>query len=134
MQTTSQKHPTKLDGQSASAYATVADGAHVHNSVKMNQLMAKLGSTHSQIDDYSRKRIEQISEEVAASIAEIIAETQFQQLALLQDANVRSAESELEYILKLQSYVKELDGAKALNLLTLEKDLNTLAKWLLLPR
>ncbi|CAF4534779.1 unnamed protein product, partial [Didymodactylos carnosus] len=65
----------------------------------------------------------QISEEVAASIAKIVAETQIQQQTLLQDANVRSAEIEQEYKLKLQRYVEELDGAKALNLSTLEKDL-----------
>ncbi|CAF1181081.1 unnamed protein product [Didymodactylos carnosus] len=124
--------------QSATAHTAVADNVHVksvvstetqskvsmENTAKMNQLMARLGSTHTQIDDYSRKRTEQISEEVRAAIAKIVAETQIQQQSLLQDANVRSAEIEQEYKLKLQSYVEELDGAKALNLSTLEKDLN----------
>jgi len=96
----------------------------MENTQKMAALMSKLGTTHSQIDEYSRRRTEQISEEVAASITKIVADTQAQQAVLLSDANVRSAAIEEEYKLKLQQYVEELDSAKAKNLSTLEKDLN----------
>ncbi|CAF0986264.1 unnamed protein product [Adineta ricciae] len=41
------------------------------------------GTTHQQIDEYSRRRTEQISEEVAAAINRIVAETQIQQQTLL---------------------------------------------------
>ncbi|CAF1266262.1 unnamed protein product [Rotaria sp. Silwood1] len=96
----------------------------MENTQKMAALMGKLGTTHQQIDEYSRRRTEQISEEVAAAINRIVAETQTQQANLLADANVRSASIEEEYKLKLQQCVQELDAVKAQNLSTLEKDLN----------
>jgi hypothetical protein len=83
-----------------------------------------LGTTHQQIDEYSRRRTEQISEEVTVAIAKIVADTQAQQSNLLADANVRSAAIEEEYKIKLQHFVEELDTAKAQNLAVLEKDLN----------
>jgi hypothetical protein len=82
------------------------------------------GTTHQQIDEYSRHRTEQISEEVTVAIGKIVADTQAQQGILLADANVRSAAIEEEYKHKLQNYVEELDAAKAQNLSVLEKDLN----------
>ncbi|CAF1454826.1 unnamed protein product [Adineta steineri] len=96
----------------------------MENTQKMSALMSKLGTTHQQIDEYSRHRTEQISEEVSLAIAKVVNETQAQQANLLADANVRSAAIEEEYKIKLQSYVEELDNAKAQNLAVLEKDLN----------
>jgi hypothetical protein len=96
----------------------------MENTQKMAALMSKLGTTHQQIDEYSRRRTEQISEEVAAAISRVVADTQNQQANLLADANVRSAAIEEEYKRKLQEYVQELDAVKAQNLSTLEKDLN----------
>ncbi len=49
------------------------------------------GSTHLQVDEYSRKRTEQISEAVAESIKKVVSETQVQQQQLLADANLRTA-------------------------------------------
>ena len=43
------------------------------------------------MDQYSRKRTEEISEAVAESIKKIVAETQVQQQHLLADANLRTA-------------------------------------------
>jgi hypothetical protein len=82
------------------------------------------GTTHQQIDEYSRRRTEQITEEVAAAITRIVADTQAQQATLLADANIRSADIEEEYKNKLQQYVEELNNVKAQNLSTLERDLN----------
>ncbi len=82
------------------------------------------GTTHQQIDEYSRRRTEQISEEVVAAISRIVADTQTEQATLLADANTRSAFIEEEYKLNLQKYVGELDTVKAQNLSTLERDLN----------
>jgi phage host-nuclease inhibitor protein Gam len=96
----------------------------MENTQKMAALMSKLGTTHQQIDEYSRRRTEQISEEVSVAIGKIVADTQSQQANLLADANVRSASIEEEYKVKLQQYVEELDTAKAQNLAVLEKDLN----------
>ena len=86
--------------------------------------MKLIGTTHQQIDEYSRRRTEQISEEVTNAIEKIVADTQSQQGSLLADANVRSASIEEEYKIKLQHFVEELDTAKAQNLAVLEKDLN----------
>jgi hypothetical protein len=97
---------------------------NMENTQKMASLLGRLGTTHQQIDEYSRRRTEQISEEVAAAIARIVADTQVQQQTLLADANVRSATIEEEYKHKLQAYVEELDSVKAANLSALEKDLN----------
>jgi hypothetical protein len=113
---------------------------NIENTQKMAALMNKLGkmnlsifcywiicfpgTTHQQVDEYSRRRTEQISEEVTASIARIVADTQVQQQTLLADANVRSAAIEEEYKNKLQTYIEELNGVKAQNLSTLERDLN----------
>lgn len=44
-----------------------------------------------QVDEYSRKRTEEISEAVAESIRKVVAETQTQQQQLLSDANIRTA-------------------------------------------
>ncbi|CAF0906420.1 unnamed protein product [Didymodactylos carnosus] len=91
---------------------------------KIASLMSKLGSTHSQIDEYSRRRTEEISDAVQQSIGKIVAETQAQQVTLLQDANVRSLGIEEEHKLKLQVYVEKLDADKAQLLAQLEKELN----------
>jgi len=96
----------------------------MENTQKMATLMSKLGTTHQQIDEYSRRRTEQISEEVTTAISKIVVDTQAQQANLLSDANIRSAAIEEEYKHKLQHFVEELDTAKAQNLAVLEKDLN----------
>ena len=83
-----------------------------------------LGTTHQQIDEYSRRRTDQISEEVLAAIGNVVTDTQVQQASLLTDANARSIAIEEEYKLRLQQYLEELDAAKAQNLSVLEKDLN----------
>ena len=82
------------------------------------------GTTHQQIDEYSRRRTEQISEEVFTNINRVVADTQAQQTALLVDANARTAAIEEEYKLRLQTFLEELDAAKVQNLSVLEKDLN----------
>ena len=51
------------------------------------------GSTHCQVDEYSRRRTEEISDAVAESIRKIVAETQQHQQQLLADANSRTSGS-----------------------------------------
>ncbi|CAF1090593.1 unnamed protein product [Rotaria sordida] len=97
---------------------------NMENIEKMAILMNKLGTTHQQIDEYSRHRTEQISEEVTGAIAKVVVDTQIQQGKLLVDANLRSAAIEEEYKIKLQNFIEELDTAKAQDLALLEKDLN----------
>ncbi|CAF0808740.1 unnamed protein product [Didymodactylos carnosus] len=96
----------------------------MENQNKIASLMSKLGSTHSQIDEYSKRRTEEISDAVRQSITKIVTETQAEQTVLLQDANIRSVEIEQEYKLKLQNYLEKLDDEKAQLLAQLEKELN----------
>lgn len=96
----------------------------MENTKKISDLMARLGSTHLQVDEYSRRRTEEISDAVTESIKKIVAETQLQQQQLLADANSRTAEIENDFKLKLQEYVARLDADKAGLLAQLEKELN----------
>lgn len=68
---------------------------------KIHSLMSKLGSTHAQIDAYSRRRNEEISEAVQASIEKIVHETHVHQQQLLEDAQQQSNIIESEYKEKL---------------------------------
>ena len=77
------------------------------------------------MDEYSRRRTEQISEEVSASIARVVGETQLEQSTLLADASARSQIIEDEYRHNLQRYVQEIDTSKAQTLSELEQDLNS---------
>lgn len=96
----------------------------MENSKKINDLMARLGSTHCQVDEYSRRRTEEISEAVSESIRKIVAETQQHQQQLLADANSRTSEIEHDFKLKIQEYVSSIDSEKAVLLAQLEKELN----------
>ena len=68
---------------------------------KINALMSKLGSTHSQIDEYSRRRTDEISEAVKGSIEKIVRLTQVEQQQLLDDAQKQSRDIEQAYQEKL---------------------------------
>ncbi|CAF1417856.1 unnamed protein product [Rotaria sordida] len=96
----------------------------MENEKKITDLMARLGSTHRQIDEYSRKRNEEINEAVAESIKKIVAETQGHQQQLLTDANLRTAEIEHNFKLNIQEHIAKLDVEKATLLAQLEKELN----------
>jgi len=123
---------------SAKVHSAHADNVHVQsvvqtesqskvsieNAKKISDLMARLGSTHTQVDEYSRKRTEEISEAVATSIRKVVAETQQHQQQLLADANSRTAEIEHDFKLKIQEHVAKLDAEKAALLAQLEKELS----------
>lgn len=90
--------------------------------------MIKLGffsdTTHQQIDDSFRDRIQRISEKFSASINQVITVTQGQQSTLLDDANASIATIEEKYKTQLQRHVEELDKVKAQNLNSVQKDLH----------
>jgi hypothetical protein len=96
----------------------------IENAKKITDLMTRLGSTHLQVDEYSRKRTEEISEAVNESIKKVVADTQVQQQQLLADANLRTADIENDFKRKLQEHVAKLDSEKAALLAQLEKELN----------
>ncbi|CAF0827427.1 unnamed protein product [Rotaria sp. Silwood1] len=131
MNVTSNSGSTKI-------HSTQAENVHVHsvvqteteskvnieNAKKITDLMARLGSTHRQVDEYSRKRTAEISEAVAKSIKKIVAETQEHQQQLLADANLRTAAIEHDCKLKIQEHIAKIDVEKATLLAQLEKELN----------
>ncbi len=61
------------------------------------------GSTHSQIDEYSRRRTDEISEAVKNSIDKIVHLTQIQQQQLLDDAQKETSKIEDDYKQKLMT-------------------------------
>jgi len=96
----------------------------MENTRKINELMTRLGSTHLQIDEYSRRRTEEINEAVTGSIQKVVAETQLHQQQLLADANHRTAQLENDFKIRIQEHVARLDAEKAVLLAQLEKELN----------
>ncbi|CAF3502481.1 unnamed protein product [Rotaria socialis] len=96
----------------------------MENSKKITDLMARLGTTHLQIDKYSRKRNDEINDAVLGSIKKIVAGTQEQQQHLLAEANLRTTDIENEFQARLQDYIAKLDNEKATVLVQLEKDLD----------
>jgi len=104
----------------------------MQNSQKIADLMSKLGTTHHQIDTYSKKRNAEISEAVAGAIEKVVADTAAHQQTLLADANARSASIEAEYRQRLQERVTQLDVEKAVVLSELERTLNARQEAILL--
>jgi len=123
---------------SSIAHTAISDDVHVksvvstetntsvsmQNSKKIADLMNKLGTTHTQIDEYSKKRNAEIGEAVGSAIDKVVADTAAQQQKLLADANERSVAIETEYKLHLQERVAQLDAEKAVLLAELERSLN----------
>ncbi|CAF3096101.1 unnamed protein product [Rotaria sp. Silwood2] len=86
--------------------------------------MNKLGTTHNQIDEYSKKRTAEISDAVSSAIEKVVADTATQQQKLLSDAKERSNAIENEYKQRLQERLAQLDAEKAILLAELERSLN----------
>ncbi|CAF5131224.1 unnamed protein product, partial [Rotaria sp. Silwood1] len=81
-------------------------------------------TTHSQIDEYSKKRTAEISEAVSSAIEKVVADTATQQQKLLSDAKERANAIEDEYKQRLQERLAQLDADKAILLAELERSLN----------
>jgi len=123
---------------SSVAHTAISDDVRVHstvstetnasvtmqNSKKITDLMSKLGTTHTQIDEYSKKRTAEISDAVSGAIDKVVADTAAQQQQLLSDANQRSASIDNEYKQRLQERIIQLDSEKAVLLAELERSLN----------
>ncbi|CAF3595561.1 unnamed protein product, partial [Rotaria sp. Silwood2] len=97
---------------------------NIKNSKKIVDLMNKLGTTHNQIDEYSKKRTAEISDAVSSAIEKVVADTATQQQKLLSDAKERSNAIENEYKQRLQERLAQLDAEKAILLAELERSLN----------
>lgn len=104
-----------------------SDGAStvsLANQQKLTDLVTKLGSTHSQIDQYARNQTEKIDEQIQREIDEVVGRTRREQDDLLHKANEHTAEIDKEYQARLQLMVEEIDAAKAKRIAEIETDLN----------
>lgn len=94
------------------------------NQQKLSDLVAKLGSTHSQIDEYAKTQSEKIDEQIRREVDEVVGRTRRDQEELLRKANEHTAKIDTEYRARLQAMVEELDAAKAKRISEIEVDLN----------
>lgn len=94
------------------------------NQQKLNDLVSRLGSTHTQIDQYAKKQTEKINEETKREIDQVVSRTRVQQEELLRRANEHTAEIDAEYRARLQKMVEEIDAIKAKRIGEIETQLN----------
>jgi hypothetical protein len=94
------------------------------NQQKLNDLVSKLGSTHSQIDEYAKSQSAKINDEIQGEINQVLARTRQEQDQLLSKANEHTAQIDTEYRARLQKMVEEIDAAKAKRIADIENDLN----------
>lgn len=87
-------------------------------------LFSRLGSTHTQIDDYAKKQTAKINEEIQRQIDQVVARTRREQDELLRRANEHTAQIDAEYRARLQKMVEEVDATKAKRIAEIEKELN----------
>jgi len=92
---------------------------------RIADLLARLKSTHLKVDEYSRKRREETSEETVELIKKVVEDTKAQQKRLVADATSRTTEIESDFKRKLQELVSKLDVEKAALLAKLEKELDS---------
>ena len=91
---------------------------------KLDQLLARLSTTHAQLDYYSQRRTQQISIETQNIIQKILQETKDKQRELLVEAQIRAQQFQQEYQNDLQWKINQLNEDKAQQLADLEKNLN----------
>jgi len=94
------------------------------NQQKLNELVTKLGSTHTQIDEYAKKQTTKINDEIQREIDAVLTRTRTRQDELLKKANEHTAQIDAEYRARLQQVVEEIDATKAKRIAEIEKELN----------
>jgi phage host-nuclease inhibitor protein Gam len=102
----------------------VASSISMTNQQKINDLVRKLGTTHNQIDEYSKKQSAKINEEIQREIDQVLARIRREQQDLLHKANERTAAIDRDYRERLQKMVEEIDAKKAQEICDIERDLN----------
>lgn len=91
---------------------------------RLSALIDRLSQTHAQVDEYTRRRTEQISLGTQQIIEKILEETKERQRELLFDAQQQSQFFQEQYQADLQAKVNYLNEDKAQQLSQLEKHLN----------
>ena len=125
----------------SSISSDVSSTVSVANQQKLNDLVSKLGripsgtnnthepdfplgSTHTQIDQYSKKQSEKINDQIQGEIDQVVTRTRLHQEELLRRANEHTAQIDAEYRARLQKMVEEVDTAKAKRIAEIETELN----------
>ena len=91
---------------------------------RLSALIDRLSQTHAQVDEYTRRRTEQISLGTQQIIEKILEETKEKQRELLFDAQQQSQFFQEQYQADLQAKINHLNEDKAQQLSQLEKHLN----------
>lgn len=134
---TDEKHHN-ADGQTIASHTVQHEGVNIKSSVssdlkstvsienqnRINELVTKLGSTHKQIDEYSKKQTAKIDEQIQRDIDAVVTRTQTRQAELLRKANEHTTQIDTEYRAQLQKMVEEIDAAKAKRIAAIEIELN----------
>lgn len=96
----------------------------ISNQQRLDEIISKLGSTHSQIDEYARRQTDKINAETQREIDEVVVRTRLQQEELLRKANEHTTQIDAEHRERLQRMVEEADAAKAKRIADIEQELN----------
>jgi len=129
---------TSIGGQTTEGRAVQRDGVNVKSTIssdgsstvslanqqKLNELISRLGSTHSQIDNYSKQQTDKIDEATQREIEKVVARARNEEDELLRKANEHTTQIDSEYQARLQQMVEEVDAAKAKRIAQIEQDLN----------
>jgi len=91
---------------------------------KLTDLVTRLGSTHTQVDEYAKKQTAKINEDVQREIDQVVTRTRQQQEELLKKANEHTTQIDTEYRARLQKMVEEVDAVKAKRIADIETELN----------
>jgi len=108
----------------SSISSDVTSTVSMANQRKLNDLVTKLGSTHSQIDEYAKKQTAKIDQEIQREIDQVVVRTRHQQDELVRKANEHTTQIDAEYRAQLQKLVEEIDANKAKRIAEVEKELN----------
>jgi len=122
----SQSHTVQHEGVNikSTISSDIDSTVSIANQKRLNDLVSKLGSTHTQIDEYAKKQTEKINDEIQREIDEVLARTRTRQDELLKRANEHTAQIDAEYRARLQKMVEEIDATKAQRIAGIEAELN----------
>ena len=124
---TTMTNAVKMDNVCVSSSINHDAHGQVSLNVGADRLLAlidRLSQTHAQVDEYTRRRTEQISLGTQQIIEKILEETKEKQRELLFDAQQQSQLLQEQYQADLHAKINHLNEDKAQHLSQLEKHLN----------
>jgi hypothetical protein len=98
---------------------------NLSSSDHIDELIKNLNRIHTELDEITKRRTEQISTETEFLLSHILFETQQKQQSLLQYAKKRQIQEDERYGQLLEEYISQLDESKAKDLSQIHKELQT---------